>query len=68
MRPYKPEAQKADHGYSGPGGFTAFERLARESDVTTSWRIRRSMKELPDRHRRKGDFDLRLGREHRGTR
>ncbi len=39
----------------------AFDRLARNSEVTTLWLIRRSMKEFLDKYRHGGAVDVALG-------
>ena len=51
-----------------PDDYIAFERLAREMDVTTSWLIRRSMSELLGRYRKEGILDFKLGIGDKGTR
>ena len=35
-----------------PDDYAAFDRMARHSDVTASWLIRRSMREFIERHER----------------
>ncbi|WP_373005506.1 ribbon-helix-helix protein, CopG family [Hyphomonas sp.] len=39
------------------------DQLARRSDVSTSWLIRRSMREFLQRHRDDRPIDVRPGRE-----
>jgi len=45
-----------------PDDYATFDRLGRQSDVTASWLIRRSMREFIERHEREGDLELHLGR------
>jgi len=42
-----------------PGDYEAFDEIARSSDVSASWLIRRSMREFLDRHREGRPIDLR---------
>ena len=44
-----------------PDDYAAFDRLARQGDVTASWLIRRSMREFIERHERDGALALQLG-------
>ncbi len=44
-----------------PDAYAAFDRMARHSDVTASWLIRRSMREFLDRHGESGVVEVPLG-------
>ena len=44
-----------------PDDYAAFDRMARHSDVTASWLIRRSMREFLDSHRESGVVEVPLG-------
>ena len=41
-----------------PDNYVAFDRLAAQVDVTASWLIRRSMRELLHRHEREGSLAI----------
>jgi len=44
-----------------PDDYAAFDRLARNSEVSASWLIRRSMREFLDRHEQEGVVQVTLG-------
>ena len=44
-----------------PDDYAAFDKMARHSDVTASWLIRRSMREFLDRHGESGVVEISLG-------
>ena len=44
-----------------PDDYAAFDRLARNSEVTASWLIRRSMREFLERHKNGGIIEVALG-------
>lgn len=44
-----------------PDDYAAFDRLARNSEVSASWLIRRSMREFLDRHKDEGVVQVTLG-------
>ena len=44
-----------------PDDYAAFDKMARHSDVTASWLIRRSMREFLDRHGESGVVEVPLG-------
>jgi hypothetical protein len=44
-----------------PDDYAAFDEMARHSDVTASWLIRRSMREFLDRHAESGVVEVPLG-------
>ncbi len=44
-----------------PDDYAAFDKLARNSEVTASWLIRRSMREFLQRHRNGGTIEVTLG-------
>ena len=46
-----------------PDDYEALDQLARRSDVSASWLIRRSMREFLQRHRDDRPIDVRPGRE-----
>ena len=50
----KPKPMKRITVTVGPDDYAAFNRLARNSEVTVSWLIRRSMREFLKRHEEDG--------------
>lgn len=44
-----------------PGDYAVFDRLARNSEVSASWLIRRSMREFLDRYEEEGVVQVTLG-------
>lgn len=44
-----------------PDDYAAFDQMARHSDVTASWLIRRSMREFLDHHGESGVVEVSLG-------
>ena len=45
-----------------PDDYAAITRIAKDSDVTVSWLIRRLMRDFLERHEREGSFHLEIGR------
>jgi len=58
----KPRPMKRVTVTVDPEDYEAIDRMARRSDVSASWLIRRSMREFLDRHRKNGVIEVHLGR------
>ena len=57
----KPKPMKRITVTVDPDDYAAFSRLARNSEVTASWLIRRSMREFLVRHEEDGVVQVTLG-------
>ena len=57
----KPKPMKRITVTVDPDDYTAFSRLARNSEVTASWLIRRSMREFLAHHEQDGVVQVTLG-------
>ena len=45
-----------------PDDYAAMTRIAKDSDVTVSWLIRRLMRDFLERHEREGSLRMEIGR------